>query len=258
MVDVMDFDLGLFGESMDLLAPTTTLLEPVEFFETPEAVAPTFETKQPDLSSEEITAADQLLDELLDYLGPEQETPEVVAVGPTEVMEQDKVFETLQPVLDLSPEEMAAPYQLLEELLKQHSSTEVPEPKEVEFSNVTTVLTEGGKTVYILTLDSKLETVEAPSRRRTKKVRTSPYDKKERKRQQDREAARRYRKSKKEQQKEREEGEQSLVTKRNELKSQVVELEAEVKTLKKLMVDLGFLPSSFKFYGGGVLKKKKK
>merc|ERR1712038_1978336 len=233
---------------MDLLAPTTTLLEPVEFFETPEAVAPTFETKQPDLSSEEITAADQLLDELLDYLGPEQETPEVVAVGPTEVMEQDKVFETLQPVLDLTPEEMAAPDQLLEELVKQADN------------DVTKVVTEGGKEVYILTLDTKMPSPQTPgvALKRSRKARMTPYEKKEAKRVQDCRAAQKYRKTKKEEERMLKEQEQELVMKRDELKSQVREMETEVKTLKKLMVDLRLLPSSFRFHGGGGVSKMKR
>jgi len=257
MIDVMDFDFGLFDESdMDLLAPSK-ILEPVEFFETPSEVV---ETKQPDLSSEEVTAADQLLDELLNYIEPSQETLETVDVVEdlSKNLEQDKVFEPLQPVLDLTPEEVAAPDQLLEELLKQ------PQVPDKDLSNVSTVITEEGKTVYILTLDSKLitpetetetlETSKTPSKR-SKKVRSTPYDKKERKRKQDAQAAQKYRLKKKEEQGTLLAEEQSLVMKRNGLKSQVVELEAEVKTLKKLMVELGFLPSSFRFYGG--LKKKK-
>jgi len=261
MIDVMDFDFGLFDESdMDLLAPSK-ILEPVEFFETPSEVV---ETKQPDLSSEEVTAADQLLDELLNYIEPSQETLETVDVVEdlSKNLEQDKVFEPLQPVLDLTPEEVAAPDQLLEELLKQ------PQVPDKDLSNVSTVITEEGKTVYILTLDSKLvtpetETLEAlealetskTTSKRSKKVRSTPYDKKERKRKQDAQAAQKYRLKKKEEQGTLLAEEQSLVMKRNGLKSQVVELEAEVKTLKKLMVELGFLPSSFRFYGG--LKKKK-
>lgn len=250
MVDVMDFDFGLFDESMDLLTAPTNFMEPVELFETP--------VEQPvELSSEEVTAADQLLDELLNYIEPVHETPADLDADPARVMEEDKVFETLQPALDLTQEEMDAPDQLLEELFKQ---PEVAEPKEVlleDFSNVTKVVTEEGKEVYILTLETKMATPEATPSKRSKKVRNSPYDKKERKRVQDVHAAQKYRKRKKEEGNMLKAEEQELVMKRNELKSQVGGMEAEVKTLKKLMVDLGLLPSSFRFHGRGVSKKKK-
>jgi len=261
MIEVMNFDFELFDESMDLLAPTK-IIEPVEFFGNPaaEVVTPTFETFetiQPDLSFEEMTAGDQLLGELFNYIEPNQEIPEVIE-DLSKFKEQDKVFETLQPVLDFPPEEITAPDQLLDVTLKQTTS----EPKEASediLNDVTTVITEGDKKVYILTLDSKLETQDLKSDlKRSKKVRISPYDKKERKRLQDAQAAQKYRNKKKEEQTQLKTEEQSLVTKRDELKSHVDELEAEVKALKKLMVERGFLPSSFKFYHNKHVKNKDK
>jgi len=261
MIEVMNFDFELFDESMDLLAPTK-IIEPVEFFGNPaaEVVTPTFETFetiQPDLSFEEMTAGDQLLGELFNYIEPNQEIPEVIE-DLSKFKEQDKVFETLQPVLDFPPEEITAPDQLLDVTLKQTT----PEPKEASediINDVTTVITEGDKKVYILTLDSKLETQDLKrDLKRSKKVRISPYDKKERKRLQDAQAAQKYRNKKKEEQTQLKTEEQSLVTKRDELKSHVDELEAEVKALKKLMVERGFLPSSFKFYHNKHVKNKDK
>jgi len=243
MTDVMDFDLGLFDESMDhLLNVPANFLEPVELFETP------VESKNPELTSEEVTAADQLLDELLNYIEPVHEAPAELDADPASVMEEDKVFETLQPVLDLTPEEMAAPDQLLEELFKQADN------------DVTKVVTEGGKEVYILTLDTKMPSPQTPevAPKRSRKARMTPYEKKEAKRVQDCRAAQKYRKTKKEEERMLKEQEQELVMKRDELKSQVREMETEVKTLKKLMVDLRLLPSSFRFHGGGGVSKMKR
>merc|ERR1712223_1499146 len=105
MVDVMDFSFDFFNESMDLLTPN--VLEPIEIFETPVEI----EKQSTELSLEEITAADQLMDELLSY------QPLQVAVDSSIVMQEDKVFETLKTVLDWTQEELYAPDQPLEELL---------------------------------------------------------------------------------------------------------------------------------------------
>lgn len=76
-----------------------------------------------------------------------------------------------------------------------------------------------------------------------KQKRVSPYitDKKERKKLQNVEAARRYRDKKKAEQNGVEFEEEALVARNKELKSQVSELEAEMKTMKKLMKELGIL-----------------
>jgi hypothetical protein len=75
------------------------------------------------------------------------------------------------------------------------------------------------------------------------KSRKSPYikDKKERKKQQNVEAARRYRDKKKAEQNVAEEVEHVLLAKNTRLKKEVNELEAEIKTMKKLMVELGLV-----------------
>jgi len=76
-----------------------------------------------------------------------------------------------------------------------------------------------------------------------KQKRTAPYitDKKERKKQQNVEAARRYRDKKKAEQCDVDVEEQVLINRNKELKSKVSELEAEMKTMKKLMKELGIL-----------------
>lgn len=80
-------------------------------------------------------------------------------------------------------------------------------------------------------------------RSKAKSGRKTPYvtDKKERKKLQNVEAARRYRDKKKAEQSEAEVEEQALVARNKVLKTEVSDLEAEVKTLKKLMVELGLL-----------------
>lgn len=235
MVDVMmDFDLGLLDESsMDLLQ----VLDPVEFYQPAQV-------EQEILSTEEVTAADHLLDDLLNSIEPELSNADLA-----QFMEQEKVYETLQPsVLDLTPEEQAAPDQLLDELLLKQPALE-------DFSNVTKVVTEAGKEVYILALEAKVPTTKAKRQRKSAATRT-PYDKKERKRKQDAQAAAKYRLKKKAEQDLFKDQEEALVKKRDELKSQVNGMEAEVNTLKKLMVELGLLPSSFKFHGGRRVSKK--
>jgi len=238
MVDVMmDFDLGLLDESsMDLLQ----VLEPVEFYQPAQV-------EQEILSTEEVTAADQLLDDLLNSIEPELSNADLAQFMEQDKLEQEKVYETLQPsVLDLTPEEQAAPDQLLDELLLKQPALE-------DFSNVTKVVTEAGKEVYILALEAKVP--EAKRQRKSAATRT-PYDKKERKRKQDAQAAAKYRLKKKAEQDLFKDQEEALVKKRDELKSQVNGMEAEVNTLKKLMVELGLLPSSFKFHGGRRVSKK--
>jgi len=238
MVDVMmDFDLGLLDESsMDLLQ----VLEPVEFYQPAQV-------EQELLSTEEVTAADHLLDDLLNSIEPESSNADLAQFMEQDKLEQEKVYETLQPsVLDLTPEEQAAPDQLLDELLLKQPALE-------DFSNVTKVVTEAGKEVYILALEAKVPTTKA---KRQRKSAATPYDKKERKRKQDAQAAAKYRLKKKAEQDLFKDQEEALVKKRDELKSQVSGMEAEVNTLKKLMVELGLLPSSFKFHGGRRVSKK--
>lgn len=229
----MDFSFDFFNESMDLLTPN--VLEPIEIFETPVEI----EKQSTELSLEEITAADQLMDELLSY------QPLQVAVDSSKVMQEDKVFETLKPVLDLTQEELYAPDQPLEELLfKQPESLEA---KDVDVNNV---VTEAGQDIYILTAETKITTPAAtstPSKGSRRKINISRHDKKERKRLQDAQAAQKYRKRKKEEENMTKAEEQALVMKRDKLKSEINGMEAEIKTLKKMMVELGLLPSSFSF-----------
>merc|ERR1711944_362864 len=131
--------------------------------------------------------ADQLLDDLLDSIEPESSNADLAQFMEQDKLEQEKVYETLQPsVLDLTPEEQAAPDQLLDELLLKQPALE-------DFSNVTKVVTEAGKEVYILALEAKVPATEA---KRQRKSAATPYDKKER-RKQDAKAAAKYRLKKK-------------------------------------------------------------
>merc|ERR1711902_115128 len=85
-----------------------------------------------------------------------------------------------------------------------------------------------------------------PVKRTTPKAkanRKAPYikDKKERKKQQNVEAARRYRDKKKSELLNVESVEQTLADKNKGLKSEVADLEVKVRTMKQLMVELGIL-----------------
>jgi len=147
----------------------------------------------------------------------------------------------------------------------------------VDMTNVSKIITEDGQEVLIIIAPpspaSTCTTVVAPEsvamidssgddsewtpdspksskgrpmvQRSTKRTnrKAAPYikDKKERKKQQNVEAARRYRDKKKMEQSEVETEEQALCAKNKKLKSQVQELEAEVKTMKKLMLELNIL-----------------
>ncbi len=76
------------------------------------------------------------------------------------------------------------------------------------------------------------------------KTRKAPYsikDKKERKKLQNVEAARRYRDKKKAEQNDVESEEATLAERNKTLKSEVSELESEIRTMRKLMVELGIL-----------------
>lgn len=139
-----------------------------------------------------------------------------------------------------------------------------------DMSNVTEVFTEDGRQIIIMvappsptstkmaeenhvesdadsewTPDSPKSAKGRPPVKRNakKRKRSTPYitDKKERKKHQNVEAARRYRDKKKEEQSSIEDEEQGLVRRNKELKAKVSEMEAEMKTMKKLMKELGIL-----------------
>lgn len=139
-----------------------------------------------------------------------------------------------------------------------------------DMSNVTEVFTEDGRQIIIMvappsptptktaeenhvesdadsewTPDSPKSAKGRPpvKRNEKKRKRSTPYitDKKERKKHQNVEAARRYRDKKKEEQSNIEDEEQDLVRRNKELKAKVSEMEAEMKTMKKLMKELGIL-----------------
>lgn len=193
---------------------------------------------------------------------------------------------------DFTTEEMAAAEDLLDELLKSNEialpeplETEVKEEPKVEvealddsgfvdMTNVSKLITEDGQEILIMiappspvpttsvvapesvaTIDSDESEDWTPDSPRSSKGRPMvkrspkrtnrkvPYikDKKERKKQQNVEAARRYRDKKKLEQSGVEVEEQALVEKNKKLRSQLQELEAEVKTMKKLMLELNIL-----------------
>lgn len=141
-----------------------------------------------------------------------------------------------------------------------------------DMSNVTEVFTEDGRQIIIMvappsptptkteseenhvesdadsewTPDSPKSSKGRPPVKRISKQRkrsTPPYitDKKERKKLQNVNAARKYRDKKKEEQFGIEEEEQGLMRRNKELKAKVSEMEAEMKTMKKLMKELGIL-----------------
>jgi len=139
-----------------------------------------------------------------------------------------------------------------------------------DMSNVTEVFTEDGRQIIIMvappsptptktaeenhvesdadsewTPDSPKSAKGRPpvKRNEKKRKRSTPYitDKKERKKHQNVEAARRYRDKKKAEQSNIEDEEQDLVRRNKELKAKVSEMEAEMKTMKKLMKELGIL-----------------
>jgi len=139
-----------------------------------------------------------------------------------------------------------------------------------DMSNVTEVFTEDGRQIIIMvappsptpTKTAEENHVESdadsewtpdspksakgrpPVKRNEKKRKRSTHyitDKKERKKHQNVEAARRYRDKKKAEQSNIEDEEQDLVRRNKELKAKVSEMEAEMKTMKKLMKELGIL-----------------
>lgn len=139
-----------------------------------------------------------------------------------------------------------------------------------DMSNVTEVFTEDGRQIIIMVappsptstkmaeenhVESDVDSEWTPDspksakgrppvmRNAKKRKRCTPYitDKKERKKHQNVEAARRYRDKKKEEQSSIEDEEQGLVRRNKELKAKVSEMEAEMKTMKKLMKELGIL-----------------
>jgi len=193
------------------------------------------------------------------------------------------------PAIDdtIPQEEMDAAEQLLDELLKsndlelnldnfetdptmfdqqeevQTNESSAPQDNSfIDMSDVTKVVTEDGKEVYIviapppepLSDDSEWTPpttspkgrplVKRHAKTSTSSNRKPPYyikDKKERKKHQNVQAARKYRDKKKDEQNKIETEELFFATKNSELKSQVAELEAEVKTMKKLMTELGII-----------------
>jgi len=139
-----------------------------------------------------------------------------------------------------------------------------------DMSNVTEVFTEDGRQIIIMVAppspsptkmaeESQVESDadsewspdspksskgRPPVKRNAKqRKRSTPYitDKKERKKHQNVEAARRYRDKKKAEQSNTEDEEQDLMRRNKELKAKVSEMEAEMKTMKKLMKELGIL-----------------
>jgi len=125
----------------------------------------------------------------------------------------------------------------------------------IDMTNVTKVVTDDGKEIYVLIApaptsyssdDSEWTPTTTSLKRRSvnQKARSSPYyikDKKERKKHQNVKAAKKYREKQKDEQAKVDREEQLLSTKNSRLSAEVAELEAEVKTMKKLMTELGLL-----------------
>merc|ERR1712020_434653 len=124
----------------------------------------------------------------------------------------------------------------------------------IDMTNVTKVVTDDDKEIYVLIApaptyssdDSEWTPTTTSLKRRSvnQKSRSSPYyikDKKERKKHQNVKAAKKYREKQKDEQAKVDREEQLLSTKNSRLSAEVAELEAEVKTMKRLMTDLGLL-----------------
>jgi len=211
-------------------------------------------------SKEEMDAAENLLDELL---------RSDVDLDPSTSAEADIIID--------QPQENAV------NIESQDSDPTVIKIEQndsgfLDMSNVTQVVTEDGKNIIILIApqspeeaansthevsnesdnDSEwtpeINSVATPKGRpmvkrssagTRKNKRSAPYitDKKERKKQQNVEAARRYRDKKKAEACDIETEESVLLSKNKQLKGEVAELEAELKTMKKLMTELGILKS---------------
>jgi len=202
-----------------------------------------------DLGPEEMSAAEDLLDELL----------KSADINLDELQSMDDSGTS-----DLNAKPTVEVKQEVEE--KYHP---LNDSGFIDMTNVTKVVTSDGKEIYIMiappnakedtseitaeTSDDSDWTPDSPKTvkgrppvhraSKAKSGRKAPYikDKKERKKQQNVEAARRYRDKKKAEMGTTETEEQGLTSRNKELKSQVAELEAEVKTMKKLMSELGMI-----------------
>lgn len=200
-------------------------------------------------SEEEMAAAEGLLDELLKSNG----APQFDLLDECKEEEEEEEQSIVQPKVEVE---------------------NLDDSGFVDMTNVSKIITEDGQEVFIIiappspatttsvvapesvaTIDSDDSDEWTPDSPKSSKGRPmvqrsvkrtnrkAPYikDKKERKKQQNVEAARRYRDKKKVEQSEIETEEQALCTRNKKLKSQVQELEAEVKTMKKLMLELNIL-----------------
>jgi len=191
-------------------------------------------------TNEEMAAAEDLLDELLN--SSEISLPEP---SETEVKEEPKV--EVEALNDSGFVDMTNVSKLITEdgqeiLIMIAPPSPVPTTSVVAPESVATVDSDESED---WTPDSPRSSKGRPMVKRSPK-RTSrkvPYirDKKERKKQQNVEAARRYRDKKKLEQSEVEVEEQALAEKNKKLRCQLQELEAEVKTMKKLMLELNIL-----------------
>jgi len=222
-------------------------------------------------SEEEMAAAESLLDELLKSNDMDLNFSDV------EVQNlQDTTTEDQEETIAVAELEQQQPVQVENSKvlnLTPVGSFKIENQNDSGFfdmSNVTEVFTEDGRQIIIMvappsptptkmaeenhvesdadsewTPDSPKSAKGRPpvKRNEKKRKRSTPYitDKKERKKHQNVEAARRYRDKKKEEQSSIEDEEQDLVRRNKELKAKVSEMEAEMKTMKKLMKELGIL-----------------
>lgn len=224
-------------------------------------------------SEEEMAAAESFLDELLksnemdlnfsdvevqnlqDTTTKDQEE----TIVPAEIEQQPSIQDENSKVLNLTP-------------VGSFKIENQDDSGFFDMSNVTEVFTEDGRQIIIMvappsspsptptkteenhfesdadsewTPDSPKSAKGRPPVKRNAKQRkrSTPYitDKKERKKHQNVEAARRYRDKKKAEQCNIEDEEQGLMRRNKELKAKVSEMEAEMKTMKKLMKELGIL-----------------
>lgn len=199
-----------------------------------------------DLSAEDMAAGEELLDELLksaDFDDPLLEnnviepkiTEDNIKKEPSEMIDMTNVTK----IITEDGKEIFI-------MIAPPSPVIVQEPEKV-------VLAPEAKATLVTTSDDSDWTPDSPKTpkgrpmvkrcAKSKGTRKTPYitDKKERKKQQNVEAARRYRDKKKAEQNVYESEEQVLSDKNKKLKADVAELEAELKTMKKLMIELGII-----------------
>jgi len=273
---MVEEDKRMLADNTNWLEATSDLQSFIDIGSLPEIV----ETKEDIDCQSVINDVDKLLSQI-DETSPTEDEPfkELAAVAPIEAFSEEEMAAAENLLDELLKANNATPQfdDLLESSKVKEEETVVEDLDDsgfIDVANVSKIITEDGQEVLIIiappspatttsvvapesvamidssddsewTPDSPKSSKGRPMVQRSAKRtnRQKPYikDKKERKKQQNVEAARRYRDKKKIEQSEVETEEQILCARNKKLRSQVGELEAEVKTMKKLMLELNIL-----------------